>query len=64
MANPFFDHPILNSPYDHSRRHCQFDEGGQPTHRIIASRDKTFHTDTSRLFERPQSLPIAANMIH
>ena len=37
-ANPFFDHPILNSPYECPRRHWELDEAGQPTQRIIESR--------------------------
>jgi type III restriction enzyme len=38
MSNPFFDHPILNSPYGYPRRHWELDEGGQPTQRIIDTR--------------------------
>jgi type III restriction enzyme len=38
MSNPFFDHPILNSPYKYPRRHWELDEIGQPTQRIIESR--------------------------
>jgi type III restriction enzyme len=38
MSNPFFDHPILNSPYEYPRRHWELDEAGQPTQRIIDNR--------------------------
>lgn len=38
MSNPFFDHPILNSPYERPPRHWELDEQGQPTQRIIESR--------------------------
>jgi type III restriction enzyme len=38
MSNPFFDRPILNSPYGYPRRHWELDEGGQPTQKIIDSR--------------------------
>ncbi len=38
MSNPFFEHPILNSPYDYPRRHWELDEHGQPTQRIIDTR--------------------------
>jgi type III restriction enzyme len=38
MSNPFFDHPILNSPYEYPRRHWELDEAGQPTQQIIDSR--------------------------
>lgn len=35
MSNPFFDHPILNSPYAPPTRHWELDEAGQPTQKII-----------------------------
>ena len=38
MENPFFDHPILNSPYEIPSRHWELDEAGQPTQRIVESR--------------------------
>ena len=38
MSNPFFDHPILNSPYEYPRRHWELDEAGQPTQKIIETR--------------------------
>lgn len=38
MTNPFFDHPILNSPYDPPLRHWELDEKGQPTQRVIEER--------------------------
>lgn len=28
MSNPFFDHPILNSPYEYSSRHWEVNENG------------------------------------
>ena len=34
MANPFFEHPILNSPYLCPARHWELDEQGQPTQKI------------------------------
>jgi type III restriction enzyme len=40
MSNDFFDHPILNSPYECPTRHWELDEAGQPTQRIIESRRK------------------------
>jgi len=36
--NPFFDHPILNSPYEYPPRHWELDESGQPTQKIIETR--------------------------
>ena len=38
MSNPFFDHPILNSPYEYPKRHWELDEAGQPTQKIIEAR--------------------------
>ena len=38
MSNPFFAHPILNSPYEYPRRHWELDEAGQPTQKIIGAR--------------------------
>jgi type III restriction enzyme len=38
MSNPFFDHPILNSPYDCPNRHWELDTTGQPTQRILETR--------------------------
>lgn len=38
MTNPFFDQPILNSPYECPRRHWELDEAGQPTQKIVESR--------------------------
>jgi len=38
MENPFFDKPILNSPYDYPPRHWELDDQGQPTQKIIEKR--------------------------
>jgi type III restriction enzyme len=38
LSNPFFDHPILNSPYQRPSRHWELDEAGQPTQFILDSR--------------------------
>jgi type III restriction enzyme len=38
MSNPFFDHPILNSPYERPIRHWELDAEGQPTQRIMEDR--------------------------
>lgn len=38
MSNPFFDHPILNSPYECPPRHWELDSSGQPTQQIIETR--------------------------
>ena len=36
--NEFFDHPILNSPYECPQRHWELDPQGQPTQRILEIR--------------------------
>jgi type III restriction enzyme len=38
MNNPFFEKPILNSPYEYPRRHWELDATGQPTQKIMDSR--------------------------
>ncbi|MGB3850341.1 MAG: DEAD/DEAH box helicase family protein [Tunicatimonas sp.] len=40
MNNPFFDQPILNSPYNYPARHWELDEQGQPTQQILEKRRK------------------------
>ena len=35
MPNPFFDHPILNSPYERPTQHWELDGAGQPTQQIL-----------------------------
>ena len=40
MENPFFERPILNSPYDYPTRYWELDSEGQPTQQIIDSRRK------------------------
>ena len=38
MTNPFFDHPILNSPYSCPTRHWELDKDGQPTQKTVSAR--------------------------
>ena len=38
MSNEFFDHPILNSPYECPARHWELDSSGQPTQQTIETR--------------------------
>jgi type III restriction enzyme len=38
MNNPFFEKPILNSPYEYPSRHWELDDTGQPTQKILPSR--------------------------
>ncbi len=38
MGNPFFERPILNSPYECPQRHWELDPQGQPTQEIIEAR--------------------------
>ena len=34
MSNPFFDHPVINSPYEYPSCHWELDHAGQPTQKI------------------------------
>jgi type III restriction enzyme len=38
MANPFFERPVLNSPYAYPSRHWQLDGSGQPTGQTVERR--------------------------
>ena len=38
MSNPFFDRPILNSPYAYPARHWELDKSGQPTQKVVETR--------------------------
>jgi type III restriction enzyme len=40
MNNPFFERPILNSPYEYPREYWELDGSGQPTGRTIQERRK------------------------
>jgi len=41
MAEPFFERPILNSPYRQPVRHWELDDDGQPTNRVIDARRRS-----------------------
>jgi type III restriction enzyme len=38
MNTRFFEHPILNSPYEYPSSHWELDKDGQPTNQLIESR--------------------------
>lgn len=38
MSTPFFDQPILNSPYEYPKQHWELDKSGQPTQKVIPQR--------------------------
>jgi len=38
MSNQFYEHPILNSPYEYPDRHWELDADGQPTQNLIEHR--------------------------
>jgi type III restriction enzyme len=40
MSNPFFDQPILNSPYERPQQHWELDDEGQPTQKVESFRRK------------------------
>ncbi|MDX9760326.1 MAG: DEAD/DEAH box helicase family protein, partial [Bacteroidota bacterium] len=37
-TNAFYEHPILNSPYEYPRRHWELDKDGQPTQKLLETR--------------------------
>jgi type III restriction enzyme len=38
MDNQFFEHPILNSPYEYPGQHWELDSQGQPTQQVLSFR--------------------------
>ena len=60
MADHFFDHPILNSPYDYPARHWELDESGQPTDRII---ETCRHLDLITSVPKPNTTVINSEQI-
>ncbi len=38
MDNRFFEHPVINSPYEYPMQHWELDDQGQPTQEIIQRR--------------------------
>src|SRR3989454_9599969 len=48
MTNPFFDHPVLNSPYAYPARHWELDDQGQPTQQIREARRRAGFLATIR----------------
>ncbi len=62
--NPFFDHPILNSPYEYPTRHWELDDDGQPTQRIIASRRRAeFITPIPKPKKREERRPPSSEIV-
>ncbi len=40
-SDPFYEDPVLNSPYEDPARHWELDEAGQPTDRILEIRRRS-----------------------
>ena len=38
MSNPFYERPILNSPYEYPDQHWELDPSGQPTGKLAETR--------------------------
>lgn len=56
MSNPFFDHPIQNSPFECPKKHWELDPQGQPTQKILESRRRAeFITPIPKPKKRKQS---------
>ena len=64
MSNPFFDHPILNSPYEPPNRHWELDETGQPTQNRIDNRRRAdFITPVPKPKKRRKSSQIQTEIV-
>jgi len=62
MSNPFFDHPILNSPYASPQQHWELDDDGQPTQQVLHSRRRaSFISPIPKPRKRAQS-PLQAEL--
>ena len=57
MADAFFTHPILNSPYSQPQRHWELDSSGQPTQKVIETRRRA---DFITPIPKPKKRKIAA----
>ena len=44
MSESFFEHPILNSPYEYPNRHWELDESGQPIKEVNRRRSASYIT--------------------
>ena len=55
MPNPFFDRPVLNSPYEYPIKHWELDTQGQPTQQITSKAGG--RPSSSRPFPSPASAP-------
>ncbi len=64
MSNPFFDHPILNSPYEYPRRHWELDADGQPTQRTIDTRRRAEFISPIPKPKKRKPDPAQIQMVH
>ena len=64
MAEPFFDCPVLNSPYEYPRRHWELDKQGQPTQRILEQRRRAeFITPVPKPKKRKRASPAQQDLV-
>lgn len=63
MTNPFFERPIVNSPYEYPRQHWELDETGQPTGQLIGRRRAAWLTPLRWLFA-DRSAPVAFSITY
>src|SRR5574337_2134726 len=63
MANPFFDHPILNSPYEYPDRHWELDAEGQPTQKIVEIRRRAEFVTPIPKPKKRKPAPLQAQML-
>ncbi len=62
MNNPFFERPILNSPYEYPNRHWDLDDAGQPTRKIVETRRHAGFITPLGLRRVQRCLPNAARL--
>ena len=63
MGNPFFERPILNSPYEYPARHWELDDSGQPTQKIIETRRRAEFITPIPKPKKQKGAPKQANLL-
>ena len=64
MSKTFFEHPILNSPYNYPAMHWELDNDGQPTNKIMDNRRRSdLITPVPKAKKQKQSKKVQAEML-
>jgi type III restriction enzyme len=64
MGHPFFDRPILNSPYAYPSRHWELDDTGQPTQKIIETKKGRCKAASLNPLDLPPQLQTALEALY